>query len=307
MAPAQTSAFHDDSRMAAPPSGAGQGAPVPPGVQVLFAITAVLITVTLALGSTVCATDASASCPNWPGCYLGRLTPSAHTQPVVEFVHRVISSAVGLFALASVIVGVIFAARDRKLVVLPVVALAGALASGVFGMMTIKWGINSFEAAVDLLAALISMGAMWWAFFVARRPGVAWQWRPVVRLGSAATAMAVVGHFLAVLVAGSGSLTRCMGWALLVRGNGDGPLAAWIAQQAVMVIGELLTIAVVIARLRRRRNGWDLILAGLIVVVLAVGVVIAAAGATDWLGVVHAVGTVLILNLVMTGTIRDAG
>lgn len=98
-----------------------------------------------------------------------------------------------------------------------------------------------------------------------------------------------------------------MGWALLVRGNGDGPLAAWIAQQAVMVIGELLTIAVVIVRLRRRRNGWDLILAALIVVVLAVGVVIAVAGANDWLGVIHAVGTVLILNLVMTGTIRDAG
>ncbi|MCQ8209580.1 COX15/CtaA family protein, partial [Cutibacterium acnes subsp. acnes] len=45
---------------------------VPRGVVVLFAVTAVAITVTLALGSTVCATDASASCPNWPGCYVGR-------------------------------------------------------------------------------------------------------------------------------------------------------------------------------------------------------------------------------------------
>ena len=52
---------------------------VPRGVVVLFAITAVAITVTLALGSTVCATDASASCPNWPGCYVGRLTPVSYT------------------------------------------------------------------------------------------------------------------------------------------------------------------------------------------------------------------------------------
>ncbi len=68
---------------------------VPRGVVVLFAITAVAITVTLALGSTVCATDASASCPNWPGCYVGRLTPLDATQPWVEFIHRVISASGG--------------------------------------------------------------------------------------------------------------------------------------------------------------------------------------------------------------------
>ena len=71
---------------------------VPRGVVVLFAVTAVAITVTLALGSTVCATDASASCPNWPGCYVGRLTPLDATQPWVEFIHRVISASVGLEA-----------------------------------------------------------------------------------------------------------------------------------------------------------------------------------------------------------------
>lgn len=298
MAQAQTPAASDDSET---PAGS-----VPRWMQVLFAVTACLITVTLALGSVVCATDASASCPNWPGCYVGQLTPRAHTQPVVEFVHRVISSSIGLFAVASVIAGVVFRRRDRKLVVLPVVALLGALVSGVFGMMTIKWGINSFEAAVDLLAALVSMGAMWRAWFVARHPGARWNWRREVRLGAAACIVLVVGHFCAVLVAGSSSLTRCMGWALFVRGAGDGPLAAWVAQQIVMAIGELLAIAVVVVRLRRRRNLWDLLLAALIVVVLVTGAIIAAAGANDGLAVVHAVGTVLVLNLLMTGTIRDS-
>ena len=74
---------------------------VPRGGVVLFAVTAVVITVTLALGSTVCATDASASCPNWPGCYVGRLTPLDATQPWVEFIHRVISASIGLLAVAS--------------------------------------------------------------------------------------------------------------------------------------------------------------------------------------------------------------
>lgn len=281
--------------------------PVPRWMQVLFAVAASLITVTLALGSVVCATDASASCPNWPGCYVGRLAPRAHTQPVVEFVHRVISSSVGLFAVAAVIAGAVYRGRDRKLVVLPAVALAGALVSGVFGMMTIKWGINSFEAAVDLLAALVSMGAMWRAWFVSRHPGARWCWRREVRLGTAACVVLVVSHVSAVLVSGSGSLSRCMGWALFVRGAGDGPLAAWIAQQVVMGVGELLTIAVVVVRLRRRRNVWDLLLAALVAVVLVTGAVIAAAGANDGLAVIHAVGTVLILNLLMTGTMRDAG
>lgn len=285
---------------------AAESAPIPGGVAWLFGITGVLITVTLALGSTVCATDASASCPNWPGCYVGRLTPKAHTQPVVEFVHRVISSSIGLFGLASVIVGWIHRRRNRMLLVLPLVALVCALASGVFGMMTIKWGINKFEASLDLLAALISMGAIWRAWFVARHPDSGWHMNTRTRLGLAAAGTLMAGHFLAVLVSGSGSLSRCMGWALFVRGVGDGPVAAWGLQQAVMAIGELLTVAVLVARLRHRVNAWDVLLAVLVVVVLVTGILIAAAGAQESLDVVHAVGTVLILNLVMTGTMRDA-
>ena len=180
---------------------------VPRGVVVLFAVTAVAITVTLALGSTVCATDASASCPNWPGCYVGRLTPLDATQPWVEFIHRVISASVGLFALASVIVGMVYRHADKLLAALPIVALLGALTSGVFGMMTIKWGINSVEASFDLLAAIISMGAMWRAYFVARKPRSSWRWNGRTKLGIGAVAFLVIGHFFAVQVAGCGSLT----------------------------------------------------------------------------------------------------
>lgn len=285
---------------------AAEPTPIPGWVVWLFAITGILITITLALGSTVCATDASASCPNWPGCYVGRLTPQAHTQPVVEFVHRVISSSIGLFGLASVIAGWFHRRRDRMLVLLPLVALLCALVSGVFGMMTIKWGISKFEAALDLLAALVSMGAMWRAWFVARHPGSRWHWNTRTRLGAAAVGTLVAGHFLAVLVSGSDSLTRCMGWALFVRGVGDGPVVAWGLQQAVMAVAEVLTVAVLVARLRHRVNAWDVLLAVLVLVVVATGILIAAGGAQEGLDVTHAVGTVLILNLVMTGTMRDS-
>lgn len=292
-----------------PPSHSDNAEPVqavPRWMAWLFLVTGALITVTLALGSTVCATDASASCPNWPGCYVGRLTPHAHTQPVIEFVHRVISSSIGLFGLASVVAGWFYRRRSRMLVVLPLVALLCALVSGVFGMMTIRWGINKFESALDLLAALVSMGAMWRAWFVARHPADGWHWNARVRLGMGAAGALVAGHFLAVLVSGSKSLTRCMGWALFTRGVGDGPLWAWIVQQAVMTVGEAATIVLVVARLRHRANAWDLLLAVLAALVVVVGVLISVGGADDALAVTHAVGTVLVLNLVMTGTMRDA-
>ena len=194
---------------------------VPRGVVVLFAVTAVAITVTLALGSTVCATDASASCPNWPGCYVGRLTPLDATQPWVEFIHRVISASVGLFALASVIVGMVYRHADKLLAALPIVALLGALTSGVFGMMTIKWGINSVEASFDLLAAIISMGAMWRAYFVARKPRSSWRWNGRTKLGIGAVVFLAIGHFLAVQVAGSGvgSINDCATTAAIATAN----------------------------------------------------------------------------------------
>lgn len=278
---------------------------VPRGVVVLFAVTAVAITVTLALGSTVCATDASASCPNWPGCYVGRLTPLDATQPWVEFIHRVISASVGLFALASVIVGMVYRHADKLLAALPIVALLGALTSGVFGMMTIKWGINSVEASFDLLAAIISMGAMWRAYFVARKPRSSWRWNGRTKLGIGAVAFLVIGHFFAVQVAGCGSLTRCMCWAMFVRGAGDGPFAGWIAQQAIMGIGMLLAIVSLVARWGRR-NGWDILCAVFIVIELVVGVLIAVNGSSHGLGTLHAIPAVLILCLTMTATMRSA-
>ncbi|MDO4411551.1 heme A synthase [Cutibacterium sp.] len=278
---------------------------VPKGVVVLFAITAVVITATLALGSTVCATDASASCPNWPGCYVGRLTPVDATQPWVEFIHRVISASVGLFAVASVIAGIVYRRVDRLLVVLPIVALVGALISGVFGMMTIKWGINSVEASFDLLAAIISMGAMWRAFFIAHSPRSPWIWNERTKLGMGAVVFLVIGHFFAVQVAGSGSLTRCMGWAMFVRGAGDGPLAGWVAQQTSSGIGMLLAIAFLVARWGRR-TGWDTLCAVLVVIEIVTGVLIAVNGSNHGLGTLHAVPAVLILCLTMTATMRSA-
>lgn len=280
--------------------------PAPRWVVVLFAVTASVITLTLALGSMVCATDASASCPNWPGCYVGQLIPRPAYQPVLEFVHRVIAASVGLLALAGVVVGVLQRHRSKLLLVLPLVALAGALTSGVFGMMTIKWGINRVEAAFDLLAAIISMGAMWTVWYVARDPDRRWSWGRDAVLGAVAIGCLVASHFGAVLVAGAGSLTRCMGWPMLVRGAGDGPLVGWVVQQGLGVIGVAAAVAVLIRSRQRGRRVRFLLLNVVIVAEVATGIVVATNGATHLLGVIHGVCASAALALLMTGTVDDA-
>ena len=115
----------------------------------------------------------------------------------------------------------------------------------------------------------------------------------------------VVGHFFAIQVAGPGSLTRCMGWAMFVRGAGDGPLAGWVAQQAIAGIGMILAIVFLLARWGRR-NGWDILCAVLIVIEIVAGILIAVNGSNHGLGTLHAVPTVLILCLTMTATMRSA-
>lgn len=146
---------------------------------------------------------------------------------------------------------------------------------------------------------------MWRAYFVARKPRSSWRWNGRTKLGIGAVVFLAIGHFLAVQVAGSGSLTRCMGWAMFVRGAGDGPFAGWIAQQAIMGIGMLLAIVFLVARWGRR-NGWDILCAVLIVIELVVGVLIAVNGSSHGLGTLHAIPAVLILCLTMTATMRSA-
>ena len=96
-----------------------------------------------------------------------------------------------------------------------------------------------------------------------------------------------------------------MGWAMFVRGAGDGPLAGWVAQPVITGIGMLLAIVFLVARWGRR-NGWDILCAVLIVVELVAGVLIVVKESNHGLGTLHAIPAVLILCLTMTATMRSA-
>ena len=76
-----------------------------PAVVTLFRTAAVLLAVTVLMGSMVAATESGAACPTWPGCYPGQFGPRFHLNPLVEFTHRVIAGIALLTCLAAGTVG----------------------------------------------------------------------------------------------------------------------------------------------------------------------------------------------------------
>lgn len=189
---------------------------------------------TVALGAVVCATDSSAACPNWPGCYEGQITPEIQLNPIIEFVHRVFSVSC---APVIIISGILLRKHPNVQVRwLPWLALLGAFGSGVFGMMTIWWGLTPFQAVIDLWCAFVALCCM---MIVSAQIG-----SPKPNATRARVAgIAVIGlsllHGAGILVAGTGSFTRCIGWPLGFVLDVDHYAALQIARVvlAVLLVG----------------------------------------------------------------------
>lgn len=244
-----------------------------------------LIFITVLLGSVVCATDSSSSCPAWPACYPTQIGPELQTgwleNPIIEFVHRAIAFA-GL-----VLIGLTgwFGrhSADARLRVLPWVSLACAIGSAVFGMMIILFTLPLALGLLDLGFALIAM-FLTTVTYLALRPGtIVLRAGPTRRLAGSIFALLVVMHLLGSVVAGTtengtGSFTRCLSWPLwsIVEIDGSPVLQGLrIAMAAVA----LVLIVVLANRLRQTRaGGLALILMISMIVELALGISILVAG-----------------------------
>ena len=113
------------------------------------------------LGGVVRVTGSGLGCPDWPLCH-GRIIPPLELQPVIEYSHRLVASAlVGPLVLATCIAAWITHRRDRWIVVpatVAVVLLIGqALLGGVTVLTELPGGIVAahFALAQALLATLI--------------------------------------------------------------------------------------------------------------------------------------------------------
>ena len=248
-------------------------------VQGLFVAAAIITFAAVALGSVVCATDSSAACPNWPGCYFGQIAPEVELNPIVEFVHRVVAVTSGPLLLAAAIVGLWV--KDKLVKVLPWIAFAGAMIAGTLGMLTVKVGISKAWATFDLGSSLVALIAITIAAVCVVRAPRRWNTVGPAKLGWAAVGALLIYHLCSVLVAGSGSLTRCMSWPVwqIIAIDGNAGLQ-WV-RLVLAGAATILVLVLAVLALRRSDTRWlGLLLLLLALIELGLGITVVPHGAT---------------------------
>lgn len=260
--------------------------------------TAFVVLGTVVLGSVVCVTDSSAACPNWPGCYEGQLTPELNLHPMIEFIHRVFSVSCAPVIVVSAIL--LCKHADLRVRLLPWLALAGALGAGVFGMLTIKRGLSSFEAMLDLWCAFVALVAM--MIVVALLSDNATTGTPLLSISTIIALFLLYGT--GILVAGDGSFTRCMGWPLSCNTTSDEHL--WLQIIRVLIaVAAIIGIVLMKSRLLFLLLGIEAVL-GVLLLTLGLNDAIGSAFSATAAGILAVVGYYWGLSLKATPNSTDA-
>ena len=264
-----------------------------PGVQItrghytLLVVASALTCLLITLGGIVCVTGSAAGCPDWPGCY-GRIVPPPQVNAIIEYVHRFVAALTSPFIIAAAVVSWRRARSIRWVSRPPVIAIPFLLAVIVFGALAVLRGLPRGLAAVDLGSALIVLALMAEATAAAglRRADPGRPDRLSIRdarlaLGAlGATFVVLVGG---VLVAGKGSLTRCLGWPMARFMDYDLPGWPQAARLFMAALAGVLIVALVVDawRTQRRRTAYRIVATAagvLLLVEIIAGVLMLAAG-----------------------------
>jgi len=271
----------------------------------VFRLAALFTFLAVAMGAVVCATGSGASCPTWPGCRPDQITPQWQLSPLIEFTHRVVAMAAGPLVLAAAVMSRRLPGPDRWVRILPLVALAGALAAGAFGRLVVLSGLPTWLGAVDLFCALTAMTAMGVAAVMVGAPAPdsssrsAAGWRPaqVRSLAAMSVMVLVVMHVTGIFAAAPLSYTRCMGWPIWQLIDSD--LHPWLQILRLGLAGLgaalVITTAVVAARNEWLRR-WGIVLATLFAAEMVLGLVIRAGGINAGVAAVYSVLAVALLS-----------
>lgn len=261
--------------------------------------TALLVT----MGAVVCATESGAACPDWPGCY-GRAIPPPQIHSIIEYTHRFVALITTPLIVAAAYLGWRNARRERLIRWLPTVAIGFTLAVVVFGAFAVLTGLPRGVAALDLGSALIVLTLMtaaatvgWVKHAQPELPDRLSAATPLARLGYASAAAVYLTYVGGVLVAGSGSLTRCLSWPIWRVLPVDLPGWPQTVRLVVSVIAALLVLALVaralLAREARAPRLAGVVLLAAFAVAMLVGVVMMTSGATPFLAVVNVAAAVV--------------
>ena len=280
----------------------------------VFRLAAIFTFLAVAMGALVCATGSGASCPTWPGCRPGQLPPQWQLSPLIEFTHRVVAMSAGPLVLAAAIMSRRLHGPNRWVRILPLIALAGALAAGAFGRAAILSGIPTWMGGIDLFSALTAMTSMGVAAVMvgsaargpARRSAPGPQPLRLFPLAAMSLAVLVAMHVSGIFAAGKGSYTRCLGWPIWQRIDTD--LQPWLqnVRLGLAGLGAVLVLTTVVVAVRDDRlRRWGIALGTLFAAEMVLGQVIRAAGLNKGAAAgysVMAVALVSCLGLLMAVT-----
>ena len=277
----------------------------------LVVAAAAMTTLLIALGGIVCATESGAGCPDWPGCY-GRLVPPPQVNAVIEYTHRLVAGLTTPLILAAAWVSWRRTRTIRWLIRPLLVALPFLAAVIVFGAFAVLTGLPRPIAALDLSSALITLTLVLTSAVVAftRHADPTLPDRLSARSGLARLSLATLGatfvlYVSGILVAGAGSLTRCVGWPFWRLIPDD--LTGWPqVARLLLAASTALLIAPLVVRTWRTRPAHaaqrrTAAVAGLAFLIeMAVGVIMQTGGSTMLLLMAYvAAGTVLYAALVV--------
>ncbi len=168
------------------------------------------------LGGTVCMTDSTLGCPDWPGCF-GQIVPPLQVNAIIEFSHRFVAALAGATILAAAIAGQSRFKTIKWVRRVWVVTVVLLLAVVVFGAFAVLTGLSRGVAAVDVGSALTVLAlvlAMTSLVFTGRSSGRISFAHPFTRLGLVTLVATFAVLVSSVLVAPAGSIIRCLGWPM---------------------------------------------------------------------------------------------
>jgi heme a synthase len=186
-------------------------------------------------GAAVRVTGSGLGCPDWPNCYEdGRLTPELGTHSYIEFGNRMLTSIVGISAVAALVFAFARKPFRRDLALLAALLPLGVLGQAVMGGLTVLYGLAPGWVMAHFalsMVILVAAGALVWR----ARP----TWEPGERAGDL-----VVARWVWALFA-LGGVTLFAGTAATAAGphaggSGTGDVVERLAFKGADTVGWLI-------------------------------------------------------------------
>lgn len=278
---------------------------------------AVMTSLLIFMGGIVCVTGSGQGCPDWPGCF-GAIIPPMKNEAIIEYLHRFVAGLTSPLIIAAAIIGWRKTRPIRWVSRPPVIAIGFLIAVIVFGAFAVLTGLPPGLALLDLGSALIVLALMVTATVVAfaRRANSALEDRLAFHSPFAKLTLWTVGAVFfvlvsAVLVAESGSLTRCFGWPLYNESMALVDLRGWLqlARRLVAGIASIMILAIVVQAWRTQRGNPPVRRAAMLVGVfflleIFIGVMMLVSGFAIFLLVIYvAAATALWARLIVLVTL----